>query len=436
MLPLVTKTKKQHKDTTIYFLGYNGTENLKAGDLPGMLNLCSDEFPCLSPRQPRELITTLTDPQALFAANGKLVYVDGTDFKYDGTTKGQVTAGRKCMVDFQNTTILIFPDKKYYNYSTDTFGNIGNGETYPAEGSCPDIDYAVALNNRVWACKDNHIYACKLGDFQDWTTLGTSAGDAWAVDVASEGSFIGIAKYMNHVQFFKQDIMHEQYGDKTSNFQIKEVLRKGTLSHDSIQEVSGMLLSLWRDGINAYLGGQPVPISVDLGKNYVSAAAGANKQKYYISLYDGSGYDLFVYDSLNKVWHREDALNVIQFATLDGYIYALCSDGKLYKFNSGNEMVSWEAILQIAHEYYLGKKGYSHVSFRADLHPGTIINVFVKVDNRDFKLVKTYDSQGLTSVTVPLRIERADHFQIKITGKGKAKIHQIERKFYFGSDRP
>ncbi|MDD4565512.1 MAG: hypothetical protein PHE79_08600 [Eubacteriales bacterium] len=433
MLPFITQAAKPSIKSEIVFKGYNGTQNIKTGDMPYMKNLCSDNAPAASPRPPREIIATLTSPQTLSSANSKLIYVDGTDFKYDSTTKGTVTAGKKCMVDFNNN-ILIFPDKKYYSITNDVFGDIGTG-AYPAAGSCPDIDYAVALNNRVWGCKDNHIYASALGNFKDWTTLGTGNADAFAVDVASEGKFVGISNYLNHVQFFKVDVMHEQYGDKPSNFQIQQALKKGALSHDSICEMGGLLYSLWRDGVNCYGGGQPMLVSVELGKTYANGAAATDGRKYYLSLYDGSRYDLFVYDSIYRVWHREENLRVIQFTAIDGVVYALCADGKLLKFNSGDEQVEWELYTEVFSENYTGKKGYSWIGVRAELEQGSSLSVYVKVDNFDWKLIKTHDSAYSRLITVPITVPRAEIFQIKIAGKGKAKVHQIDRKFFYESDR-
>lgn len=434
MLPILTKIKKPYIESIINFLGYNGTENIKDGEMPNMLNLSSDDFPCISPRPSRELVATLTSPQSIFSANGKLMYVDGTSFIYDGVAKGTVTAGKKCMVEFQKN-ILIFPDKKYYNPGSGTFGNIGDPTiTYPEEGSCPEIDYATVLNNRVWGCKGSTIYGSKLGNFQDWTDLGTDPGDAYAVIVASEGDFVGISSYGNHVQFYKPDVTHELFGDKPSRFQVQDAYKKGILSHDSIAEVNAMLFSLWRDGVNIYTGGQPITASLDLGVNYVSGSAASDGRKYYLSLYDGSKHHLFVYDSYYRLWHKEDDLNVIQFAALDGSVYALCADGKLYRFNSGNETITWEAYTNVITENYSGKKGYSKLNVRADLDTNSSISIYTSVDSGEFILNKTHTSTGMNSFIIPLEIRRADHFQIKITGTGRAKIYQIQRRLFVGSD--
>ena len=73
--------------------------------------------------------------------------------------------------------------------------------------------------------------------------------------------------------------------------------------------------------------------------------------------------------------------------------------------------------------------------FRVELEPGSLISIYVKYGDGDFTLVKTYDTPGYTAFTIPLRITRADHFQVKIEGAGRAVVHQMIRNFYVGSER-
>ena len=93
-----------------------------------------------------------------YSVGNKLCWVDGTKFVYDGVVKGTVTAGKKSMAEYFGI-ILIFPDKKYYNYNTDTFGTIPN---------CPDIKYICVHNNRAFGVGGNGFYASKLGDPLTW----------------------------------------------------------------------------------------------------------------------------------------------------------------------------------------------------------------------------------------------------------------------------
>lgn len=98
--------------------------NLSAGDgeLYWMENLSSREFPLMTPRKQRGLMRTLTTPNGIGALD-KPWWVDGTSFYYNGTSKGTVTSGQKQFACMGNK-VFIFPDKKYYDISSNTFGNM------------------------------------------------------------------------------------------------------------------------------------------------------------------------------------------------------------------------------------------------------------------------------------------------------------------------
>ena len=99
-------------------------ERLGAGDgaITAMTNMTGDHFPVMSTRPPRRRLRTLAEPHGLGAAEA-LYWVDGTQFYYDGTPRGTVTAGDKrfaCLGAY----IVIWPDQKYYNVKTGAFGDL------------------------------------------------------------------------------------------------------------------------------------------------------------------------------------------------------------------------------------------------------------------------------------------------------------------------
>jgi hypothetical protein len=327
------------------------------GQLKGMSNCSARNFPCISNRPARYQHATITTPKAIYSANsGKLCWVDGTSFYYDGVSKGTVTAGAKSIVDF-NGKILIFPDKKYYDYGTNTFDTLGTG-TYPTAGAVPDMDYICIHNNRVFGCKGCDIYASKLGDCTNWTTFAGENTDSYATDVASEGNFVGITSYAGHVVFFKNDFLHELYGEVPSNFTVKTATKKGCIDGQSVCEVNGLLYFLSRDGVNIYGGGVPRLISHDLNESCVSGVAGTNGNTYYISLYNGTSYSLYAYDTFHGVWHKEDSLQVMGFTMMGGYLYAITNEvtPRILKFNYGTETITGYAETEIFDEAELNKK--------------------------------------------------------------------------------
>ncbi len=92
-----------------------------------MGNMSDLYYPLLSPRPKRYLLTTLTKPNGIFGRD-KLCWVDGTSFYYDGELKGTVEDSKKIFASI-GPYIVIFPDKKYYNTSDDTFGSMESSWT-------------------------------------------------------------------------------------------------------------------------------------------------------------------------------------------------------------------------------------------------------------------------------------------------------------------
>lgn len=112
------------RDMLQEFGGYNHNLYVPENQFYNTKNLTSTHYPILSQRQKRGKIQQLTKPNGLFAKE-KLAWVDGTEFYYDGVLKGAVTDSKKQFVSM-GAYLIIFPDKKYYNTSNDTFGNLGN----------------------------------------------------------------------------------------------------------------------------------------------------------------------------------------------------------------------------------------------------------------------------------------------------------------------
>lgn len=420
------------EDTIIRWGGYSNLPIVGNGQLTDASNLTSTNFPCISPRPPREEISTLTNGQTIFDSNGVIALVDGTDFKYGGTTKGTVTASQKSMVEYimynsgadrYEKIIFIFPDKKYYNITTAVFGTVGTG-TYPAVGSCPDIDFACIHANRIFGVKGNFIYASKYNDPFTWTTFDGTNTASWSVDTSESSSFSGIFSYQGHVTMFKNDVLYELFGDNPNNFRVKKVANKGCIDWKSICEVNGLLYFLSRDGFNTYGGGLPVPISMELNMAYTTAVCGTDGRKYYACVPNGSSYDLYVFDSLLKTWHKEDNKNIKSFAMIGGYLYCI-GDNKVLKCNSGTETISWRAITEKFVGDVSARKLVKDLSTRIELSVSSTVSIYIKHDNGDWTLVKTISTVNGNVYTIPITPKLCDFFQLKFEGTGQSKIYEL-----------
>jgi hypothetical protein len=358
----------------------------------------------------------------------------GCSFKYDNVTKGVVTASAKCMVELLGR-IVIFPDNVSYDTVGGTFASFGTG-TYPTAGSVPDIDYACVLDNRIWAVEGDDVYCTALGDFDDWTTFSSpsEATDAYQVDTGTNGNFTGIVSYKGAVLAFKRDRVFKVFGTIPSDFQLIEISRLGCLDSKSICEVNDILFWLSPQGVVAYTGGSPEVISECLNESYTTGKGGGDGRWYYASLYNGTAYALYTYDTWKKIFLKEDTLQVTEFAFLDGYLYALASDNKIYKLGYGSETISSSLTTKEFSEYISNKKGHSELFCRVDLETGATMAVYVRTDNGAFTKVKDYNATDLTSFKIALKLKNADHFQIRLDMSGDYKVHQLQRMFYVGED--
>lgn len=113
--PIINSTRDTF-DMIDIFRGYNHNLRIGSGEFYDMKNLSSDEFPVLSPRKGRSVLTSgMLRCQGLIAKES-LCYVYGGEFFIDGKyiPLNLDTVTQKTMASM-GAYVLIFPDKKYIN---------------------------------------------------------------------------------------------------------------------------------------------------------------------------------------------------------------------------------------------------------------------------------------------------------------------------------
>lgn len=109
------------------FRGLNNNLSAQDGEIVWMENMSSREYPLLTPRQKRGLVQTLTTPNAIGAQDDPF-WVDGTGFYYNGTLKGTVNLLGIKQFAVIGSMVIIFPDKKYYDFKSGAFGSLSIGQ--------------------------------------------------------------------------------------------------------------------------------------------------------------------------------------------------------------------------------------------------------------------------------------------------------------------
>lgn len=409
----------------LVFKGINKKEIIEDTELSDGTNLDSEMIPALSPRKPIKAIRKLSIPTYFGTVNGKHYYIDGTDFYYDGVKRGILTSGKKSIVDF-NGNLVIFPDKKYYDYVEGIYGSFNS----------PDIDYATVHYNRIFGIKGSDVRASKVGDFKTWEEFGGTELDSWAADVYSPGNFTAITSYQDHVIFFKSDQMYELYGYTPSQFKIIESAKIGCIDNESIAEVQGILFFMSEKGVQTYSGGFPRNVSENLNLIYVNKASSiGDGRKYYVSV-NGTTY---IFDTWQNAWYPYIDREFVCFSKTDNEIYGLSTDGNIYKLEDGVEIVKWSATTKLFDDGLFNKKSIKSIKLRARMDIGAELKVYVSLDEGDFKLRKYikntemyHKKQRDIRVTIP--ISRASTYQIKFEGLGNTIVYG-EKEIIVGSDR-
>ncbi|MDY4139453.1 MAG: hypothetical protein SOY30_08970, partial [Eubacteriales bacterium] len=156
------------------------------------------------------------------------------------------------------------------------------------ERVCPDMDFIVERNNRLWGCSgENHeIYCCALGDPTNWRRYAGLSTDSYAVTVGSPGPFTGMAVVGGCVVAFKEACIHKIYGEYPAAFQLYTYNYRGVEagSARSLVRIGSLLYYKSVFDWCAFDGSEVLSISSPLGTHrYKNAVAGANDRRLYIS---------------------------------------------------------------------------------------------------------------------------------------------------------
>ena len=514
------------------FGGMNHTIGAGDGEIFQTENLTSDCYPVLATRAKRYIAEdTVSKPNGMFGWD-KLAWVDGTAFFYDGVQKGTVADSKKRFAAI-GKTIVIMPDKAYYNTETDTFGSLeaswsGTGvtftdgklfdetakantitvsgvrwedyfkagdavtisgctkhaennktpvireidgdklyfyengfkldgenadQTYTESGtvtitrSVPELDYLCENENRLWGCRNNTIYACKLGDPFNWNVFDGLSTDSWAADTGSPGQFTGCVSYLGYPIFFKEDHIYKVYGSIPSNFEVMSSATMGVAegAGDSIAIANETLFYLSRTGFVAYSGGIPRSVHVWGTEQAQDAVAGSDGTKYYVSFRMGGAWQLCAYDALRGMWHREDETRITAFARCAGRLYAMTDDGVRMTVGTQTEApdgfteekdFEWSCEFADATENSANRKGIAKLQIRLELGAWASCRAELQFDSDGewIQAGQAMQEGKKKSYYLPVVPRRCDHYRLRLSGTGMCRVYSIAREYYEGSE--
>ena len=320
------------------------------------------------------------------------------------------------------------------------------------ERKVPDMDFITECNNRLWGCsKDGHeVYCCKLGDVKNWNCFAGISTDSWAATIGSDGKFTGAITYLGYPMFFKEDSIIKIAVSGTGGHQIKETKCRGVQkgSHNSLAILNEVLYYKSSTCVCGYNGSLPFSISDELGEvRYYDAVAGELGDRYYISMRDANGkYSMFVYDSKNGFWCKEDDTQVLFFCKHLDDLYFVDANDNTMKSVRGTLLYDVpEKGTEGNFDWYVesGTIGYAspdnkyvaRVNLRITLEFGTNVDFYLQYDScGEWEHKFNMSGKGTRTFSVPIIPKRCDHFKYRLTGKGGCKIHSIAKTTEEGSD--
>ena len=299
----------------------------------------------------------------------------------------------------------------------------------------PEVDFLVESGNRLWGCRYglsaqgqvvNEIYASKLGDFTNWNCFMGLSTDSYAASCGTDGPFTGAISYLGHPLFFKETCLHKVYGSFPANFQIQTTALRGVErgSGKSLCQVGEILYYKSPAGVCAYDGSLPVVVSQALGQTqYRGAVAGTDGEKLYVSM---EGPALFVYDPGKNLWHKEDDLQVRQFAFCRGSLYALTEDRILTMEGDDEEDVSWMAVTGPLGLGDPDRRYITRLTLGLRMAVDAQLAIFIRYDGvGDWQSLAFLRGGREPCFDLPLRPRRCSHLALKLEGRGDVSLYSL-----------
>lgn len=408
---------------------------------------------------------TLKPMEAGYSASG-LTFHDGTYADESAKANSITTSGAAfpfragdavtisgCAESYNNRTPVIqeiSEDGKTLRFYENTFRlpegstTITESGTVTLKRTVPEMDFVCTNENRVWGCKDDTIYASKLGDPYNWNVYEDLATSSFSVESGTAGKFTACVSYLGYPCFFKEDKIFKMYGSIPSNFQLMSsaVLGVQAGSHKSLAVAGETLYYLSRSGVMAYSGGMPRCISQDLGDeaHFSGAVGGSDGLNYFVSMKEGSAHALYCYSSEHGIWHKEDAFAAVQM-TYCGGVMAQTSGGECWLLGTAQNVPggsedegSVESTAEFA-DFDCGSFDAKHlqrVRLRIEAEEGCVVVLYARFDGGEWEKIDRIGAQDKDVSILSCPIRRCDHFRLRLRAKGEYRLYGIEYEYATG----
>lgn len=327
-----------------------------------------------------------------------------------------------------------------YKWVDDTSDSENSGWKVSTPPAMPNIKYAAVHLSRLFGVDDDRVYASGYNDYTNWnldTVDEYNESNAWCSPAQSNtkagGKFTGITNFQGHVVCFKHDYMHEIYNTKNP-FRIQDIYAEGAIDQRTIQDVDGKLIFVSEDDVKIYTGSNPRIIGYYLNiSEYANAVSGTDGRCYYLYCEDAEGEKhLFAYDTYTEYWSEQSIGEaVLAFAHNKAGMYMLCSDGHIYKMDTGVYGQDWSFETDLVTNETVNIKHIKKLQLFADIAEGSSIKVYAIYDNEEFDentshLLYQSEGHGQKPIRVKPRQTANYGFKLHFEGFGYVRLYEME----------
>lgn len=337
---------------------------------------------------------------------------------------------------------------KVYRWVDDESDSDNSGWQESVPPAMPDIEYAAVHLSRLFGVGGDRVYVSGYNDYANWnldTVDEYNESNAWCSPAQSNtkagGEFTGITNFQGHVVCFKRDFMHEIYNTKNP-FRIQDIYAEGAIDQRTIQDVDGKLIFVSEDGVKIYTGSNPRIIDYNLNMtSYANAVSGTDGRCYYLYCEDAAwNRRLFVYDTYSDNWSEQSIdSTVLSFARTKSGMFMLCSDGYIYRMDTGEYNHSWSFETDLITNETVDIKHIKKIQMLADIASGANIEVYVLYDDEKFNedsshLVYSSTGSGKKPIRVKPRQTASYGIKLHVEGCGYVKLYELELFMEAGGD--
>jgi hypothetical protein len=323
--------------------------------------------------------------------------------------------------------------------------------------NCPLLsNFICTHDNRVYTAVSSTVNFSALRKAEDWTTVNDSG--QIVVETTDGNTITGLVAGSSRLTVFKNNSIHELFGNSPSNFSMKIVTENlGSPTGNSAQVIDGVIYFLGNDArVYQYSGGSmpsgdfSLAVRETLGtvnKTFAyKSVSWQDGKKYYLAIPTGSNQKpdtILEFDTEFQTWNVWTMPNPITAKGIvkDGVTYLGSDNGTVYVNDKASATDNGTAV---AFEWVSKPFGFSSLAARnrwfriwavADIPTGATLNIHVLTleDGETWTQVQSItannNATSAKEILIPTNLISASNWaRIRLEGTGQVVIYELSRQ--------